>query len=151
MAVAFGAAVGGAVWGARGFRAAACVIDGRRAVTSVPTAFMTAGWRPTFVHRWPGRTGMASATGGPEGEDTVVAGAKRKLMEEFKPTKLDVIPAYDDPNGSHVAIRVTSEAFEGKNTVQRHRMVYKTLWEELQGPIHAVDELITKTPAEDTS
>jgi hypothetical protein len=26
--------------------------------------------------------------------------------------------------------------------------VYKAIWEEMQGPIHAVDELICKTPEE---
>ena len=55
----------------------------------------------------------------------------------------------DDPNGSHVALRVISTAFEGKNRVQRQQLVYKAIWEELQGPIHAVDELVCRTPAEE--
>ena len=37
--------------------------------------------------------------------------------------------AYDDPNGSHIAIEVTSALFEGKRPVQRQQLVYKALWE----------------------
>lgn len=43
----------------------------------------------------------------------------------FNPTLLEVIPAYGDPNGSHVTIKVVSDAFEGKRAVQRQQMVYK--------------------------
>ena len=39
--------------------------------------------------------------------------------------KLEVVPAYGDPNGSHVTIRVVSDAFEGKRSLQRQQMVYK--------------------------
>ena len=56
--------------------------------------------------------------------------------------------AYDDPNGSHIAIEVVSDKFDGKRPVQRQQLVYKALWEELQGPVHAVDSMICKTPAE---
>jgi stress-induced morphogen len=31
----------------------------------------------------------------------------------------------DDPNGSHIAVKVVSTMFEGKNRVQRQQMVYK--------------------------
>jgi stress-induced morphogen len=56
--------------------------------------------------------------------------------------------AYDDPNGSHISIEVVSQLFVGKRPVQRQQLVYKALWEELQGPVHAVDSMICKTPAE---
>jgi stress-induced morphogen len=56
--------------------------------------------------------------------------------------------AYDDPNGSHISIEVVSEKFEGKRAVQRQQMVYKAIWEELAGPVHAVDSMICKTPTE---
>jgi stress-induced morphogen len=36
-----------------------------------------------------------------------------------------VIPAYGDPNGSHVTITVVSKKFEGKRALQRQQMVYK--------------------------
>jgi len=80
--------------------------------------------------------------------DTVVAGMEKKIKEALNPTKLEVIPAYGDPNGSHVTITVVSEAFEGKRSVQRQQMVYKIIWEEMQGAIHAVDQMITQTPSE---
>ena len=56
--------------------------------------------------------------------------------------------AYDDPNGSHISVVVVSDKFEGKRAVQRQQMVYKALWEELKGPVHAVDSMICKTPEE---
>ncbi len=56
--------------------------------------------------------------------------------------------AYDDPNGSHISIVFVSEKFEGKRAVQRQQMVYKAIWEELAGPVHAVDSMICKTPSE---
>ena len=43
----------------------------------------------------------------------------------LNPTECRVIPAYGDPNGSHVTIKVVSAAFEGKRAVQRQQMVYK--------------------------
>ena len=63
--------------------------------------------------------------------------------------ELVVKSSNDDPNGSHIALRVVSMAFEGKNRVQRQQIVYKAIWEELSGPIHAVDELVCRTPAEE--
>ena len=61
---------------------------------------------------------------------------------------VEVIGAYDDPNGSHISIKVTSSLFEGKRPVQRQQLVYKALWEELQGAVHAVDSMQCKTPDE---
>ena len=64
---------------------------------------------------------MMSETSG----DTVVDGMVKKLESEFSPAKLEVIPAYGDPNGSHVTITVVSKVFEGKRAVQRQQLVYK--------------------------
>ena len=44
-------------------------------------------------------------------------------------TNLVQTGAYDDPNGSHISIEVTSSLFEGKRPVQRQQLVYKALWE----------------------
>jgi stress-induced morphogen len=107
-------------------------------------------WRapvPNFLTTQP--RAMSSTTTGPQStEDSVVASVERKLTEALQPESLSVIPAYGDPNGSHVSISVVSDVFEGLNVVKRHKMVYKAIWEELQGPIHAVDQLSTHTPAE---
>jgi stress-induced morphogen len=63
---------------------------------------------------------MSGASG-----DTVVDGMVMKLEKAFSPVKLEVVPAYGDPNGSHVTISVVSKAFEGKRPVQRQQLVYK--------------------------
>lgn len=87
----------------------------------------------------------------PPGQDTVMAQVERKLMDALSPEKLVVTPTYDDPNGSHVSIYVVSDVFEGDNVVKRHRKIYSAIWDELQGPIHAVDSLIAKTPTEEAA
>lgn len=46
------------------------------------------------------------------------------------------------------SIDVVSPAFEGQSAVNRQRMVYKAIWEELQSTVHAVDQMTTKTPNE---
>lgn len=46
------------------------------------------------------------------------------------------------------SIYVVSTAFEGQSAVNRQRMVYKAIWEELQSTVHAVDQMVTSTPAE---
>ena len=45
-------------------------------------------------------------------------------------------------------LQAVSSAFEGKTAVARQRAVYAAIWEELQGPVHAVDSMVCKTPAE---
>lgn len=52
------------------------------------------------------------------------------------------------PSGeTHFRVRIVSGAFEGLKTIERHRMVYVALEEELRGPVHALS-LETLTPAE---
>ena len=52
------------------------------------------------------------------------------------------------PEGeSHFAVIVVSSAFEGQNRVQRQRMVYAALADEMANDIHAL-ELKTLTPEE---
>lgn len=53
------------------------------------------------------------------------------------------------PGGeSHFTVEIVALAFEGATRVQRQRMVYDALREELAGPVHAL-ALRTMTPAED--
>ncbi len=47
----------------------------------------------------------------------------------------------------HWEALVVSEAFAGKSLIERHRMVFAALADELKGPIHALT-LKTYTPAE---
>jgi acid stress-induced BolA-like protein IbaG/YrbA len=48
----------------------------------------------------------------------------------------EVVVTGDD--GVHFEARVVSAAFEGKSTLQRHRMVYATLGEAMGREIHAL-------------
>ena len=47
--------------------------------------------------------------------------------------------------GGHYRVRVVSPLFSGKNRVQRHRLVYAALADEMGGAIHAL-ALTTLTP-----
>lgn len=69
-----------------------------------------------------------------------------KIKEELQAESVVVSDVYGD--GRHVSIDVISNSFEGKNSVQRQRMVYKAIWMELQETVHAVDAMTTKTPQE---
>jgi stress-induced morphogen len=49
----------------------------------------------------------------------------------------------------HWEAKVVSGAFAGKTLIQRHRLVYDALAEEMKGPIHALT-LKTYTPDQDS-
>ncbi len=52
------------------------------------------------------------------------------------------------PEGeTHFNVTVVADAFAGKSRVQRQRLVYGILSEELAGPVHALS-LVTSTPEE---
>ena len=52
------------------------------------------------------------------------------------------------PGGeTHFNVTVVAGAFDGKSRVERQRMVYEILADEMAGPVHAL-ALSTKTPAE---
>ena len=50
-------------------------------------------------------------------------------------------------DGQHFQAVVVSRAFEGKNRVQRHQLVYKALGERMREEIHALS-MQTLTPEE---
>ena len=50
-------------------------------------------------------------------------------------------------DGVHFEALVTSQSFQGKSTLQRHRMVYATLGEKMGREIHALG-LTTLVPGE---
>ena len=52
--------------------------------------------------------------------------------------------------GGHYRVTVVSPLFEGKNQVQRHRIVYDALAAEMQQTIHAL-ALTTLAPSQQTS
>jgi stress-induced morphogen len=81
-------------------------------------------------------------------DTTVVEVCTAKIKAALETDNVKVVGAYDDPNGSHISVEVVSAKFEGKRPMQRQQLVYKAIWEELQGPVHAVDNMVCKTPDE---
>ena len=52
--------------------------------------------------------------------------------------------------GGHFVIAVTAPAFAGKSKLEQQRLVYSAIAHLMKGdmaPVHAVDSLITRTPA----
>jgi BolA protein len=77
---------------------------------------------------------------------------ERKLEERFSPTWLEVTnesSKHSVPAGSetHFKVVVVSDAFEGKPLVERHRLVYGTLDDEMRSGVHALT-ITSRTPAE---
>jgi len=87
---------------------------------------------------------------------SVAARIQRKLEAGLSPSRLDLIDESSQhaghagarPGGeSHFRVTVVSAAFEGRSRVDRQRLVYGLLGEELAGPVHAL-ALVTLTPDE---
>jgi BolA protein len=93
-------------------------------------------------------SGLARFMSTDSSDASIVDVCTDKIRAALETDDVKVMGAYDDPNGSHISIEVTSAMFEGKRAVQRQQLVYKAIWEELQGPVHAVDSMICKTPDE---
>ena len=82
---------------------------------------------------------------------SIEATLESKLLAEFKPERLKIDNDSKRHAGpateSHFRVIIVSEAFAGENAVQRQRLVYACLTEELAGPIHAL-QLKCLTPGE---
>mmetsp|Transcript_10924 Transcript_10924/g.25951 ORF Transcript_10924/g.25951 Transcript_10924/m.25951 type:complete len:174 (+) Transcript_10924:92-613(+) len=96
-------------------------------------------------------SGPGDASGNSGGSDGQVTQAlmesmRSKISEALETEQVSLVDVYGD--GRHVSIDVVSEAFEGKSSMERQRMVYKAIWFELQDTVHAVDSMSTKTPQE---
>ena len=70
-----------------------------------------------------------------------------KLTAAFQPIRLEIVDDSDrhaghagaSPSGeSHFNVLIESQAFTGAAKVDRQRMVYRALAEELAGPLHAL-------------
>ncbi|CAE6512455.1 unnamed protein product [Rhizoctonia solani] len=94
-----------------------------------------------------------STTSGP-----VYQAIHEKLTKLLKPSSMEITndswqhrhhAAMRESGGgdgeTHFTVRVVSDSFVGKTTMQRHRMVYGALSEELAQGVHALS-LQTKTP-----
>jgi BolA protein len=78
---------------------------------------------------------------------TVASTITDKLTTAFRPQRLEVIDqshmhaghAGARPGGeTHFAVVIVADAFAGKSRVERQRLVYAALAEELAGPVHAL-------------
>ena len=78
---------------------------------------------------------------------TVAQDIETKLTESFQPASLEVIDESSQhaghvgarPEGeTHFRVEIVADAFAGKNRVDRQRMVYAVLKDELAGPVHAL-------------
>lgn len=78
---------------------------------------------------------------------SVAETVEQKLRIAFSPTHVALVDESHQhaghvgaaPQGeTHFHLEITSEIFSGLNRVQRQRLVYKALEEELAGPIHAL-------------
>lgn len=104
---------------------------------------------------------VSSAAATPESATPVQDAMRRKLQEALHPSSLEIMDESSQHAGhagsrmtasssgeTHFAVRIIADAFEGMNTVKRHRTVYGLLQEELQGSVHALS-LTTRTPEEE--
>ncbi|KAF8070656.1 bola-like protein-domain-containing protein [Lyophyllum atratum] len=100
-------------------------------------------------------TTMDTATPGP-----LETSIRDKLVRVLQPTSVTIsndswqhrhhapMRAQGGGNGeTHFSIQVISDSFKGKNTMQRHRMVYSALSEELSQGLHSLS-LKTRTTDE---
>ena len=72
---------------------------------------------------------------------------RQKLEDAFAPERLEIVDQSHlhlghagAPEGgeSHFQVEIVSPAFAGKGRVERQRMVYACLADELAGPVHAL-------------
>jgi BolA protein len=82
---------------------------------------------------------------------------RTKLSAALEPSRLDIIDeshrhaghAGARPEGeTHFRVEIVASAFRGKSRVERQRLVYTILAEELKARVHAL-QLATRTPEED--
>ena len=88
---------------------------------------------------------------------TVADTIRKKLADAFTPTRLDI---RDDSHlhaghagaraegETHFSVEIVARAFAGKSRVERQRLVYAALADELRQRVHAL-ALRTLTPEED--
>jgi BolA protein len=86
----------------------------------------------------------------------VAQAIERKLNEALDPERLEIVDeshlhaghAGARPGGeSHFRVTIVAPAFRGKGRVQRQRLVYQALADEMKSDIHAL-ALVTQTPEE---
>ena len=88
---------------------------------------------------------------------SVAAAIERKLRDAFAPTALSIVDESHlhaghvgarDEGETHFRVEIEAEAFRGGSRVDRQRLVYRVLREELDGPVHALS-VSASAPAAD--
>ena len=83
---------------------------------------------------------------------------RSKLTDALKPARLDIVDESHlhaghagarDGGESHFRLEIVSEGFAGKSRLERQRMIYGLLSDEIDAGLHAL-AMKTLTPAEDT-
>lgn len=70
-------------------------------------------------------------------------------VKQLLQTRLPDCEVEVNGDGRHFAIRVIGDVFNGLTPVKKQQVVYAALSEQFaDGSIHAVDQLVTLTPAE---
>lgn len=87
---------------------------------------------------------------------TIAERIKQKLTEALSPSLIEVVDesakhkghaGYREGGETHFHVTVVSAEFEGKSRVDRQRMVYDALKQEMAERVHAL-ALTTKAPSE---
>lgn len=84
-----------------------------------------------------------------------VARIRARLNQAFAPQQLDIVDESHKHaghegargGGGHFNVLIVADAFAGQTLIQRHRMIYTALGEELKQAIHALS-IKAYTPAE---
>ncbi|MBV8876218.1 MAG: BolA family transcriptional regulator [Gammaproteobacteria bacterium] len=84
----------------------------------------------------------------------VMAQLRSALEQAFAPSTLEIA---DDSaahaghpgarSGGHYRVKVVAEAFRGRSSLERHRLVYAAVAPLLSGSIHALN-IVARTPEE---
>jgi BolA family transcriptional regulator, general stress-responsive regulator len=86
----------------------------------------------------------------------IAALIRSKLTAALSPSSLEIVDeshhhkghAGARPNGeSHFRVEIVADAFRGKSRIERQRLVYAALAEEMSHDIHALS-LVTRAPGE---
>jgi len=79
---------------------------------------------------------------------------REKLQTAFSPASLEIIDESHKHaghagarGGGHFIVRIVSDAFTGKSTIQRHRMVYDAMGDLMNSEVHALS-IKADTPSE---
>lgn len=80
---------------------------------------------------------------------------RNRINEALSPESVEVIDESHKhvghegakSGGGHFIVNIISDAFEGKNLVERHRMVYEAMGDAMQKEIHALS-ISARTPDE---